>query len=692
MHWIDWTIVVVLIAALIGITVYSKRYVRGVADFLAANRLAGRYLLTVSSGFGGAISLVAMWEMTYNAGLPTSWWSMMGIPLGLIIALTGFVVYRFRQTRALTLAQFLEMRYSRKFRFYAGSLCWLSGIFNYGVFPAVTARFIIFFFRLPESFQVMGINISMFPTVMLVYLAIACYIACAGGQISIMITDFFQGMMMMVIFIVIMFFLLAKFQWADIIAGLQMAPEGKSMINPFKTSDVSDFNIWYFLIGLFGAIYSVRAWQGNSGYNAAAKTPHEAVLAGIISTWRGFANTLCMTLIPLAAFAVLHLPAFASLAAPINAEINAISDPMLKNQMTVPLFLANILPVGIMGLFAAIVVACAISCDDTYVHAWGSIFVQDMILPMRKKPLTPKQHMLLLRTSIIGIAVFGFTFSMLFPLKDFILMYFALTGAIYLGGAGSIIIGGLYWKRGTTAAAWTSLTVGTILGFGGLMIQQIWKPYLAPFVMNTWPDWAWMAQHQDKFPLNGQIIFFFAMAASIVCYVAVSLLGPKHVFNMDKMLHRGKYAIKEDIATGDEPVTKSKFSLSSLIGITPEFNKFERFISFSTFFWSMGWWAIFMVGTLIALTTNWLTDKFWCDFWWWQIIPFSVVLGTICTIWITVGGLRDVKRLFQDLRAERVDDGDDGTVNNEEDNTNSPPKDTVLSIPAQANAVDADPV
>ena len=76
MHWIDWTIIIVLLASLIGVTIYVKRYVRGVADFLAANRLAGRYLLTVSSGFGGAISIVAVWEMVYDAGLPTQWWGM----------------------------------------------------------------------------------------------------------------------------------------------------------------------------------------------------------------------------------------------------------------------------------------------------------------------------------------------------------------------------------------------------------------------------------------------------------------------------------------------------------------------------------------------------------------------------------------------------------------------------------------
>lgn len=669
LHWLDWMIVVALLATLIGITIYSKRYVRGVADFLAANRLAGRYLLTVSSGFTGAIGIIASWEMVYNAGLPTQWWAMMSIPLGLLIALTGFVIYRFRQTRALTLAQFLEMRYSRKFRFFAGGLCWLSGIFNYGVFPAVTARFIIFFFGLPEYVNLWGLSISMFPVVMLIYLSIAVYIACAGGQISIMVTDFFQGICMMLIFLVIMFFLLTKFNWADLMAGLQCTPAGKSMINPFKTGQVEDFSIWYFLIGIFSGIYTVRAWQGNSGYNASAKTPHEAVMSGIIGAWRGVATGLCLLLIPLAAYAVMHLPSFAAMAAPIQTQINQISDPMIKSQMTVPLFMTHLLPVGLMGLFAAVIVAGAISCDDTYVHAWGTIFIQDVVMPIRNKPLDAKTHMRWLRASIIGVAIFGFTFSMLFPLKDFILMYFALTGAIYLGGAGAVIIGGLYWKRGTTAAAWTALSMGTLLGFGGMLVQQIWPPFLAPLLLQIWPDWSWLAAHQAKFPVNGQIIYFVAMITALLSYVLVSLLGPKQVYDMDKLLHRGKYAIKDDVAVGDEPSIKPRLTLGSLIGITPEFTRFERFVSYGTFSWSMGWWFIFLIGTMLSLTTDWITDAVWFKFWWWKLVPFSVVLGTVCTIWIMLGGIRDAHRLFRDLRSERVDDHDDGTVapqNNQE--------------------------
>ena len=47
----------------------------------------------------------AMWVPTY--------WQLAQTPLDIILRLTGFVRYRYRMTKALTMAQFFEMRYSK---------------------------------------------------------------------------------------------------------------------------------------------------------------------------------------------------------------------------------------------------------------------------------------------------------------------------------------------------------------------------------------------------------------------------------------------------------------------------------------------------------------------------------------------------------------------------------------------------
>lgn len=100
-----------MLQVLPGITIYSKRYVRSVTNFLAADRQVERYLLTVASDFYGTVGQIATWEMIYATGLPPQRWGMMNLPISQFLALTGFIVQWFRQTRALTLAQFFEMRY-----------------------------------------------------------------------------------------------------------------------------------------------------------------------------------------------------------------------------------------------------------------------------------------------------------------------------------------------------------------------------------------------------------------------------------------------------------------------------------------------------------------------------------------------------------------------------------------------------
>ncbi|GAG32104.1 unnamed protein product, partial [marine sediment metagenome] len=115
MHWIDWMIVIIplLIVAYIGFK--TRKYVKGVSDFLTAGRVAGRYVLAVAQGQAvlGLISLVAVFEVYYVAGFAYSFWDMISIPITMIMALTGYCIYRFRETRAMTMGQFFQMRYSK---------------------------------------------------------------------------------------------------------------------------------------------------------------------------------------------------------------------------------------------------------------------------------------------------------------------------------------------------------------------------------------------------------------------------------------------------------------------------------------------------------------------------------------------------------------------------------------------------
>ncbi|MCJ7682333.1 MAG: sodium:solute symporter, partial [Candidatus Aminicenantes bacterium] len=162
LKFLDWAIVVVALGLMIYGVVFSRRFMKSVADFLAAGRTAGRYLISVSMGMAmlGAISVVGEFEMFFKSGFCLRWWELSMAAVILVVTVSGWVYYRFRQTRALTLAQFFEARYSRSFRVFGGLLSFISGLINFGIFPAVGSRFFIYFTGLPASFEVMGVSVS----------------------------------------------------------------------------------------------------------------------------------------------------------------------------------------------------------------------------------------------------------------------------------------------------------------------------------------------------------------------------------------------------------------------------------------------------------------------------------------------------------------------------------------------------
>ncbi|WP_432800415.1 sodium:solute symporter family protein [Poriferisphaera sp. WC338] len=700
MHWIDWTIVSALLIGIVVLAISTKKYTQSVADFLAANRCAGRYLLSISEGMAGlgAITVVAMFEMYYNAGFTGAWWGMMYGPIFIIVALAGYVIYRFRETRALTLAQYFEMRYNKPVRIIAGLLAWLSGIINFGIFPAVGARFFMSFCGIPHMYMnwaedtpfitsALNLDTVINPTgnpfdltfilIMIGLLAISLFFVFLGGQIAVMVTDFVQGVFTNIVFLIIIAFIFYTFTWGDIVSTLQTAPEGKSMLNPFDTGKTDGFNPWYYIIGMVGILYAYKSWQGAQAYNASAKNPHEARMAGILGAWRGVILTLVMMLLPIGAWVIMHNAGHTETQEVVNSALATMPSETLAKQMTVPTVLTKAMPVGLIGMFCAVMVFAFISTHDTYLHSWGSIFVQDVILPFKRKPFSPKQHIWILRISIIFVAMFIFAFSLLVPQKDYILMFFALTGAIYVGGAGAVIVFGLYWRRGTSAGAIASLFVGSSTAIIFFCLQQFWAEGIYDFMLANTPNFLegvtntihsiadnvyginWKVT-PEKFPIDGQWVFGFSMIISCTTYIVVSLVDHtitrRPLFNMDQMLHRGEYAV-----AGDHE-DENAAPVSGLKAILPseEFTFRDKLVYYGNLLWTFGWFFVFWIFS--ALNFVWgLSDDGWARFWFVQVI-LAMCLGTFTVIWFICGGIRDMKDLFHTLRTAKRDTRDDGMV------------------------------
>lgn len=664
---IDWIAVVVPALLVIAISLRTRKYVKGVADFMAGGRVAGRYLVAVSDGMAamGLITVVGQFEFIYQSGFAIGHWSNLAVPVWLFINLTGYIVYRFRETRAMTMAQFFEIRYSKSFRIFTGGLAFISGVINYGIFPAVSARFFIYYCGLPEFLLVSGVSVPTYALLMALFLGAALLVVLVGGHLTNMVSDCIQGIFGYAMYLVIAGAILYIFSWHQMSVSLLDRAPGESLLNPFDAYKLQDFNLGYVVISIIGSVYAYMAWQGNQGFNCSAATPHEAKMGRILGTWRAGALYVMLSLMAAAAYTFMHHPDFAQGAAIAQDELARIENPAIRTQMTVPIALSTFFPIGIKGVFAAVMLFLMLSTDITYLHSWGSILVQDVILPARKQPFETRQHLRSLRLSIVGVAIFAFLFSLLFRQNDYIFMFFSITGAIYLGGAGSVIVGGLYWKRGTTAGAWASMITGALLGAGGLVLQQIW-PSVAGRLAQVWPESSFLASHMDKFPINGQWMWFYAFVSAIAAYVLVSLVTCREPFNMDRMLHRGSYA-REDAARTDagRGQRKRKGLIHSYLGIDEDFTRGDRWLSYLVFGWTMVLFIIWLVVTVLNLIPafKW-SNEAWASYFWIMGILFPLIVGVITSIWFTWGGVRDLRVLFRRLSVARLNVLDDGRVVN----------------------------
>lgn len=238
-------------------------------------------------------------------------------------------------------------------------------------------------------------------------------------------------------------------------------------------------------------------------------------------------------------------------------------------------------------------------------------------------------------------------------------MFIVITAAIFLGGAGSVIIGGLYWKRGTTAAAWSAMTVGSVLSVGTIVLRITW-PHIPYLVEKIGPE----------FPYTSQVMAFWAGVSAIVAYVVVSLLSKEPTTNMDKLLHRGEYAIEEEEkeleARGAEHKPVGRFW--KLIGVNShEFSRIDKGLFLFVVAISGLWVGSFVIILPLALTGR-MTDQRWL--WWWRIrVYVEMSIAFLGGTWVCVGGLFDLRKMYKRLGSIRRDSLDDGRVAGVADDT-----------------------
>ena len=546
---LDLIIIAVPAVVVFAVALVMRRYLRSVADFLAAGRCAGRYLIcTASAEIGAGISgLVVGLEVFSKTGFSLDLWvGFVGL-VYFMLTLLGFVTFRFRETRALTFHQFFEVRYSRGLRVFASLLNCASGLFTFGIIPGISARFFVYFLGLPETIACGAVPLPTYAVVMAVFLTMAMFFCLTGGQISVMVTDCLEGVISGIFYLVVAFALLMVVSYHQMEHAFISGPPGQSFVDPFDISGRQDFNGWYVFLGLMTTLYFWRGGAWNAGFAAAGKSAHESKMAGILGVWRAMGAGAMSFLVSAGALTLLHHPDFADKARLVEQHLAGIGQEQLRTQMRMPVALGLLLPAGAKGAFCAVALFGTLAAMGAAMHGFGSTFIQDVVLPFRKRALSPHEHIRWLRRAVFGVGLFSLFFSVVYKPADYLVMAMAIISSIYLGGIGAVVLGGLYWKKATTAGAWAAMGLGAGLSITFWGIQQFWTD-LQPVLLHwagTGALASWLAHAPARCPINGQILSTIAMASAGLSFVVVSLLTCREDFDMDRMLHRGKYALDQ---------------------------------------------------------------------------------------------------------------------------------------------------
>jgi hypothetical protein len=163
-----------------------------------------------------------------------------------------------------------------------------------------------------------------------------------------------------------------------------------------------------------------------------------------------------------------------------------------------------------------------------------------------------------------------------------------------------------------------------------------------------------------KFPINSYEIYFMAMMFGIGSYIIGSILTYRKPFNLDRMLHRGKYSNGEN---RENTPWNWKNVYSKLIGIDNEYTTGDKIIAWSVFGYSMVFqFLILFVGVLIWNAVSPWPTTWWSWYFFITLVVVGIIVGSVSTVWFMIGGIIDMRRLFKDLE-KRVDDPlDDGWV------------------------------
>ena len=262
-----------------------------------------------------------------------------------------------------------------------------------------------------------------------------------GGMLSVLVTDFLQFVVMSVGLLAVTVLVLTRIGFATL-ADTVERHYGAAGFNPIENPEMG----WPYV--LFNACLNlavVLTWQTTIQRVMAAK---DAQTGQKVYTGTAF-FFVCRFLIP-GLWGIAALQALPP------------GTPGITTLTAMPSWLGPFLPVGLVGLMIAAMLAADMSTDSSYMLTWASVIYNDIVAPWRRPGWTEKKGLLMNRSIVALIGLFLLFYGLWYPLKGDLWSYLGVTGTIYLASMSVLLIACCYWPRANSRGAGAAIAVGAI--------------------------------------------------------------------------------------------------------------------------------------------------------------------------------------------------------------------------------------
>jgi solute:Na+ symporter, SSS family len=461
---IDGSIVGLYILGTMVAGVLVRRYVSRVEHFLVAGREMNVYLgiASLAATEFGIVTCMYAAQNGYEKGFAGAVPGLCYAVAMFVVGVTGFCIKPLRESGAMTIPELFQVRFGSRVRWASGVVIVLGGLLNMGVFLRTGGEFLV---------AVCGFNPKYLEITMTALLVGVAVYTILGGMLSVLVTDFLQFVVMSAGLLVVTALILSQIGWEKLVAAVQ-THYGEGGFNPIVNPEMGwPYIIFNLLLNTAGCL----TWQAVTARVLAAKDARtgQRVFKGTAFFF------VCRFLIP----GIWGIAALAMLGGP---------QPGDNTLHAMPKFLSTFLPVGVMGVLVAAMLAADMSTDSSYMLTWGSVIYNDVLAPFRKN-WSESKGLLINRLIIALIGVFLLFYGLWYPLKGDLWTYLGVTGTIYLSSMTVLVIACCYWKRANSWGAAAAIACGAAVPLTYLVMEQL--PATAPLTKKIGPYYSGIATY-----------------------------------------------------------------------------------------------------------------------------------------------------------------------------------------------------